>query len=99
MTAKFPIPSSFPDLERPPYNLLPYPPNAGFEHDNEAMRADSFDALLDALMDGNEALQRYRMRLFEDNDTSNMNTMTMTEGGNKEWCDEERLQALYTLVR
>ena len=93
---QFPIPTSLPDLERDPYNLLPYPPNAGFEQeDNEATRANSFDALIDGLVDGNDVLQNDRMMLFERIVDSN----TMEDDDESHWCNRERMQALYTLVR
>ena len=73
----FPIPSSIQDLERAPYDLLPYPED--FSHDNEASRADSFAALIQILQQGNRSLTNQE----EEEDL----------------LDEERLQALYTLVR
>jgi hypothetical protein len=42
--SKFPISSTLQDLERDPYDLLPYP--VGFADDDEATRADSFDQLV-----------------------------------------------------
>lgn len=89
MTAKpmasFPIPSSLQDLEREPYNLLPYPHD--FEDDDEATRADSFDALVNVVQQGNRTLVSGSIVLFED------------EEGDDPWNDNERIQALYTLVR
>ena len=69
----FPVPSSIQDLERAPYDLLPYPED--FDDDNEAARADSFASLVTILQQGNRAA-------FDD-----------------DWLDDERVQALYTLVR
>ena len=83
--SSFPIPSSLQDLERAPYNLLPYPHD--FEDDDEAARADSFDALVSLIEQGNRTLGSGSLALFEDED------------GDDPWNDEERIQALYTLVR
>jgi len=83
--SSFPIPSSLQDLERAPYNLLPYPHD--FEDDNEAARADSFYALVSVIEQGNRTLASSSLVLFED------------EEGDDPWMDEERIQALYTLVR
>jgi len=87
----FPIPSSLHDLERAPYNLLPYPND--FDDDDEAARADSFDALVAKLEDGNEQLGRCGLDLFWGGES--------VEHDDEEdvWMDEERIQALYTLVR
>ena len=89
MTSKFPIPSSFQDLEREPYNLLPYP--LGFADDDEATRADSFDQLALSLESGNRSLNNGGIDLFE--------TPAGEEDDFDEWNNEERIQALYTLVR
>ena len=84
----FPIPASLHDLERDPYNLLPYPYD--FDDEDEAARADSFSALVDGLEDGNHKLSTYGISLFEHDD----------EYSDQEpWLDEDRVQALYTLVR
>ena len=83
-SSSFPIPSSLQDLERAPYNLLPYPHD--FEDDDEAARADSFDALVHLLEQGNRTLNSGALGLFEDEDDDL-------------WMDEDRVQALYTLVR
>jgi len=88
MTSTFPIPSSLQDLERQPYNLLPYP--NGFADDDEATRAESFDELVLLLEQGNRTLKNGNIALFETPDG---------EDGFDEWNDEERMQALYTLVR
>lgn len=80
---RFPIPSSIQDLERAPYDLLPYPED--FVDDDEAARADSFTDLVHKLQLGNRVLQGSDHRLFSD--------------GEEYWMDEERMQALYTLVR
>ena len=84
----FPIPSSFQELERSPYNLLPYP--HGFEDDDEATRAESFDSLIEFVQGGNGILKSGGLALFETPDG---------EEGFDEWCDQERIQAMYTLVR
>lgn len=83
--SSFPIPSSLQDLERAPYNLLPYPHD--FEDDDEAARADSFDALVVVVEQGNRTLVSGSIVLFED------------EEDEDPWMDEERIQTLYTLVR
>jgi condensin complex subunit 1 len=84
-SSSFPIPSSLQDLERAPYNLLPYPHD--FEDDDEAARADSFDALVALVEQGNRTLVNGSLVLFQD------------EEGDDPWNDQERIQALYTLVR
>jgi condensin complex subunit 1 len=84
----FPIPSSFQDLERSPYNLIPYP--IGFEDNDEATRAESFDELIAFIQTGNGILKSGGAALFE---------TPVGEEGFDEWCDQERIQALYTLVR
>lgn len=83
-SSSFPIPSSLQDLERAPYNLLPYPHD--FEDDDEAARADSFDALVHLVEQGNRTLVSGSLSLFG-------------EDGDEPWMDEDRIQALYTLVR
>ena len=88
MTSSFPIPSSLQDLERQPYSLLPYP--VGFADDDEATRAESFDQLTLFVERGNRILKSGGMALFETPEG---------EEGFGEWNDEERIQALYTLVR
>jgi len=88
MNSSFPIPSSLQDLERSPYDLLPYPLN--FEDDDEATRADSFDKLVLVIERSNRSLSSGGMALFETPDG---------EEDFNEWNDEERIQALYTLVR
>ena len=84
----FPIPASLQDLERSPYNLLPYPHE--FEDDDEATRADSFDSLIEFVKSGNAILKSGGLALFETPEG---------EEGFEEWCNQERIQALYTLVR
>ena len=84
-SATFPIPASLQDLERPPYNLSPYPEN--FAHDDEGARADSFDSLVDIIEDGNRILTNSSQVLFH------------TEEGDDPWNDNERIQAMYTVVR
>ena len=83
----FPIPASLQDLEREPYNLLPYPND--FEDDDEATRADSFAQLVSLLERGNQALVSGGLYLFQTDD----------DGGYDPWMNGERVQALYTLVR
>jgi condensin complex subunit 1 len=87
--AAFPIPASFTDLERSPYNLLPYPQD--FADDDEAARADSFNSLVQLLEQGNRALAKGGMTIFDDSGDG------IASSG--EWMDEDRMQAMYTLVR
>ena len=84
----FPIPASLQDLEREPYNLLPYPED--FADGDEAARADSFEALVHSIEHGNQYLQSGGIGLFKDDQE--------TEEGDC-WNDSDRIQALYTLVR
>jgi len=79
----FAIPSSIQDLERVPYNLLPYPDD--FCDDDEAARALSFERLVQELEQGNQVLVNSDITLFEQSDDV--------------WMNEERIQSLYTLVR
>lgn len=81
----FPIPSSLQDLEREPYNLLPYPHD--FDDEDEAARANSFCALVDLIDNGNQALLSDGMALFQQYE------------GQTKWLQDDRIQALYTLVR
>eukprot|EP00934_Nitzschia_sp_Nitz4_P007522 Nitzschia sp. Nitz4//scaffold11_size288233//220686//224851//NITZ4_000804-RA/size288233-snap-gene-0.58-mRNA-1//-1//CDS//3329534164//7512//frame0 len=81
----FPIPSSLQDLERAPYNLLPYPHD--FDDDDEAARADSFSRLVDLVDQGNEVLLSEGMSLFQPYE------------GQTPWMSNVRVQAMYTLVR
>jgi hypothetical protein len=83
--ARFLIPSSLQDLERAPYNLLPYPHD--FDDDDEAARSDSFVKLIAMLERGNQALTSGGIYLFQQ------------EEGYDPWLDMERIQGLYTLVR
>jgi hypothetical protein len=83
MTA-FPIPPSFTSLESPPYNLLPYP--LDFNDDDETCRAESFHRLISIVDAGNRTLNCGGYGLFEEEEED-------------VWCDGERIQALYTLVR
>ena len=101
------------DLEREPYNLLPYPDD--FADDDEAARAESFESLVDLLDCGNRALQTAGMSVFTDNVSSSRDKQqeaggdNTNNGGKKEeqqeeededcWNDEDHIQALYTLVR
>lgn len=87
--AKFPIPSSLQELESSPYNLLPYPSN--FEDDDEATRAESFNTLIRLLEAGNRTLLSAGLGLFDVEDEE--------EEDYDVWNDNERIQALYTLVR
>ena len=84
--ATFPIPPSFTSLESPPYNLLPYP--LDFNDDDETCRAESFDRLITIVENGNRSLNCGGYTLFDEE-----------EEGDDVWCDGERVQALYTLVR
>ena len=84
-SATFPVPASLQDLERPPYNLLPYPEN--FNDDDEVARADSFDSLVDIIEGGNRIL------------TNSTHVLFHTEEGDDPWNDNERIQAMYTVVR
>jgi hypothetical protein len=86
---KFPIPSSLQDLERDPYDLLPYP--VGFADDDEETRAASFDRLVSDLEQGNCVLSNIGIECFENESD--------TDEESKEWNCEDRVQALYTLVR
>ena len=88
MTSSFPIPSSLQDLERSPYNFLPYP--HGFNDDDEAARAASFNELVLLVERSNRTLISGGMALFEP---------VEGEEGLEEWNDEARVQSLYTLVR
>lgn len=83
--SRFPIPASLQELEREPYNLLPYPTD--FDDDDEAARADSFDQLVKLVERGNETLLADGLCLFETLDVPDP------------WMNGERIQALYTLVR
>lgn len=93
MESSFPIPSSFQELERDPYDLLPYP--VGFADDDEATRADSFVQLVILLEQGNRTLSNGGIELFE---KSVEGTSFDGEDG-QPWNCEDRIQALYTLVR
>jgi condensin complex subunit 1 len=88
-TTQFPIPSSLQDLEHEPYDLLPYP--LGFADDDEATRADSFDQLVASLEEGNRVLISGGIDLFE--------SSVGDHGDAGDWNNEDRVQALYTLVR
>ena len=83
--ATFPIPPSFTSLESAPYNLLPYP--LDFNDDDETCRAESFDRLITIVENGNRSLNCGGYALFEEEDEGDV------------WCDGERVQSLYTLVR
>jgi hypothetical protein len=83
----FPIPASLQDLERDPYNLLSYPHD--FDDDDEAARADSFSRLVEIVECGNRTLMSGGISLFQQ----------QYYEGQEPWLEEERIQALYTLVR
>ena len=83
----FPIPASLQDLEREPYNLLPYPQD--FDDDDEAARAESFSRLVETIERGNRTLLSGGIDLFQ----------SQHYDGEEVWMDEERIQSLYTLVR
>ena len=85
--SSFPIPSSLHDLERDPYNLLPYP--FDFNDEDEAARADSFLELVHRLEQGNRTLSTGGICLFEPAENEEDDA----------WMNEDRVQALYTLVR
>lgn len=55
-----------------------------FNDDDEACRADSFERLIQIVESGNRTLNCAGYGLFEEEEV---------------WCDGERVQALYTLVR
>jgi condensin complex subunit 1 len=84
----FPIPASIQDLERAPYNLLPYPHD--FEDGDEAARADSFERLVELIDAGNQTLSSGALFLFDPRQRAD---------GEDPWMNEDRVQALYTLVR
>jgi hypothetical protein len=84
--SSFPIPASLHDLERDPYNLLPYP--FDFNDEDEAARADSFLELVHQVEQGNRTLSAGGIALFES-----------IQDQDDAWMDEDRVQALYTLVR
>jgi condensin complex subunit 1 len=86
MVKVFHVPSVLQDLERDPYNLLPYPED--FDDDDEAARAQSFDLLVTFLETSNRIVDNSSMLLFD-----------AVEEDEEEWNNEERMQALYTLVR
>jgi hypothetical protein len=96
--SRFPIPVSIHDLEREPYNLLPYPND--FEDDNDdETRTHSFQKLVQYIEQGNRCLSGnhdglLQMNLFlpSTNDEEDI-------GEEEPWMDESRIQALYTLVR
>ena len=77
-------------MEREPYNLLPYPHD--FDDDDEAARADSFSALVDLIDEGNQSLLSEGITLFQHYDDETGPTATL-------WMQNDRIQALYTLVR
>ena len=101
-SSAFPIPSSLSELEGAPYNLQPYPPD--FDDDDEAARAESFGRLIRLLENGNRSLLSSGMGLFETEGGGSGGGDG--DGADDEedvdydvWNDNERMQALYTLVR
>eukprot|EP00536_Pseudo-nitzschia_multiseries_P014524 jgi/Psemu1/298752/fgenesh1_pm.719_\ len=90
---RFPIPASLQDLEREPYNLLPYPTD--FDDDNEAARADSFCRLVAFIEQGNQTLLNDGLDLFQTNPSSHPSVHEIYDP----WMNGERIQSLYTLVR
>lgn len=104
--SRFPIPVSIHDLEREPYNLLPYPND--FEDDNDdETRNSSFQKLVQCIEQGNRCLNGTgksdgnMMNLFmpTSNDDDDDDKDADFEGEDEPWMDEVRIQALYTLVR
>lgn len=93
--SRFPIPDTIQDLEREPYNLLPYPTD--FDDDDEAARAESFCQLVTLIEQGNRNLIEYGLDLFQKQQGSDLNPNVIEI--NDPWMDGERVQALYTLVR
>jgi hypothetical protein len=82
----FPIPGSLQELERAPYNFIPYPTH--FDDVDEVARAESFAELVRQIEVGNRTLNSANMTLF------------VTEDEDEEpWLEQSRIQALYTLVR
>ena len=66
MAKAFPIPAALHDLERAPYHLLPYPED--FDDDDEAARAESFDALVLYIESSNRTIASATIALFESED-------------------------------
>jgi condensin complex subunit 1 len=95
--SRFPIPSSLQDLEREPYNLLPYPDD--FDDTDEAARADSFQALVNLLEQGNTTLSNSNSCSSSGLDPSLFNDDPESLDNASLWMNEDRIQALYTLVR
>jgi condensin complex subunit 1 len=95
--SRFPIPSSLQDLEREPYNLLPYPDD--FDDTDEAARADSFQALVCLLEQGNTTLSNSNSSSSAGLDPSLFNDDPESLDNESLWMNEDRVQALYTLVR
>lgn len=98
--SSFPIPSSLTDLEGAPHNLLPYP--IGFDDEDEAARANSFDKLVELIENGNDRLSG----VIEANSIGSSLIFSMVaevfdprNAEEEKWCGEERMQAMYTLVR
>ena len=91
--SRFPIPASLQDLEREPYNLLPYPND--FDDDDEAARADSFLQLVNLIERGNQELLVGGICLFQKQQQSDSDIIDVDDL----WMDGDRIQALYTLVR
>jgi hypothetical protein len=87
--SSFPIPSTLQDLEREPYNLLPYPEE--FDDDDDDARADSFSTLVNKIEQGNRYLTMQYDQQGDGDDED--------EVEEEQWMEEGRLQAIYTLVR
>lgn len=67
-----------------------------FDDENEAVRAESFDKLVELLQDGNQALSNGGIHLFEiDSSDVDIDAGEYVDP----WMSQDRIQALYTLVR
>lgn len=84
-SSPFLIPASLQDLEREPYNLLPYPYD--FNDGDEFARAETFALLVEGLDKGNRDLATADMNLFQ------------PQQDEIDWMNDDRMQYLYTLVR
>ena len=54
--SRFPIPLSLHDLEREPYNLLPYPVDFDDDQHDDTVRSNSFTKLVQIIEQGNRCL-------------------------------------------
>ena len=101
--SRFPIPLSIHDLEREPYNLLPYPND--FEDDDEESRIHSFQKLVQCIEQGNRCLTNVHssndgmMNLFLPTPNNTVDNDDDINEEEESWMDETRMQACYTLVR